>query len=406
LSPTKTESSAGPPDPRSDRVARHPAGLKVDAVLIGGGIVGLAVAWRARARGLSVCVLDRGELGGATSHVAAGMLAPVAEADAGERALLALNLESARLWPAFAAELEDVTGVDVGYRTTGSLLVARDRDEAEALERELGLRTRLGLRAERLLPSAARRTEPALAPGLRAALEMPDDHSVDPRATCAALAAAAERGGALLRPGTEVVRVLVESGRAAGVVLAGGERIAAEAVVVAAGPWSASLDGIPDDARAPVRPVKGQIVRLRDPAGPGLLERVVRWGPPTPGYLVPRADGRIVLGATTEERGFDTSVTALAAYELLRDAGEIVPGVLELAVEELSAALRPGTPDNAPVLGQTGALPGLHYATGHYRGGVLLAPVTADLAAAELAGERPQHAFSPDRFASARAVIA
>jgi glycine oxidase len=139
-------------------------------------------------------------------------------------------------------------------------------------------------------------------------------------------------------------------------------------------------------------------MRLRDPAGRGLLERVVRF---EGGYLVPRDDGRLVLGATMEERGFDTTVTALAAYELLRDAAEVVPGVLELAVEELLAGLRPGTPDNAPVMGRAGALPGLHYATGHHRGGVLLAPVTADLLAGELAGERAEHAFSPDRFAKA-----
>jgi glycine oxidase len=367
-----------------------------DVILIGGGIIGLAVAWRARARGLSVCVLDRGELGGATSSVAAGMLAPVSEADAGERTLLALNLESARRWPAFAAELEDVAGVPVGYRETGSLVVARDRDEAEALERELALRARLGLRADHMLPSAARQAEPALAPGLRMALAVPDDHAVDPRAACAALAVAAERAGAALRPGTEVSEVVVESGRVAGVALTGGERVTAEAVVVAAGPWSGGLSGIPPEARAPVRPVKGQTLRLRDPAGPGLLERVVRF---EGGYLVPRGDGRLVLGATMEERGFDTSVTALAAYELLRDAAEVVPGVLELIVEELLAGLRPGTPDNAPVLGATEALPGLHYATGHHRGGVLLAPVTADLVAAELAGERSAHAFTPDRFA-------
>lgn len=399
------ESPADPPDPRPERVDRPPAASTVDVAVIGGGIIGLAVAWRARARGLSVCVLDRGELGGATSHIAAGMLAPVSEADPGERALLALNLESARRWPAFAAELRDVAGIDVGYRATGSLLVARDRDESEELERELELRKRLGLRAERVLPSAARRAEPALAPGVRLALGVPDDHAVDPRAACAALAVAAERAGATLRPGTEVAELLVEGGRATGVALASGERLATGAVVVAAGPWSGALAGIADDARVPVRPVKGQLLRLRDPAGVALLERVVRWGGSAPGYLVPRVDGRLVLGATTEERGFDTSITALAVYELLRDAAEVVPGVLELTVEETSAGLRPGTPDNAPLLGATAALPGLHYATGHYRGGVLLAPVTAELLAAELAGERAEHAFSPDRFAT-RAVPA
>jgi glycine oxidase len=143
-----------------------------------------------------------------------------------------------------------------------------------------------------------------------------------------------------------------------------------------------------------VRPVKGQILRLRDPAGPGLLERVVRFDG---GYLVPRGDGRYVLGGTVEERGFDTSVTAGAAYELLRDASEVVPGVLELEIEEHVAGLRPGTPDNAPLLG-AGA-DGVVWATGHFRNGVLLAPVTAELLAAELAGEGRDHDFGPERFA-------
>jgi glycine oxidase len=338
------------------------------------------VAWRARTRGLSVLVLDRGEPGAGTSHVAAGMLAPVAEADAGERTLLALGLESARRWPAFAAELEQASDIDVGYRTCGTLMVARDRDEAEALERERDLRERLGLRVEVLLPSAARRLEPALAPTLRRALHLPDDHAADPRLVCAALARAAERAGAVLMAGVEVDDLAA---------------LPAEQVVVAAGPWSGAFG---DEAR--VRPVKGQSLRLRDPAGPGLLERVVRWGPPTPGYLVPRGDGRYVLGATSEERGFDTAVTAGGVHDLLRDAAELVPGVLELEVEETIAGLRPGTPDNAPILGRSLADPRIVWATGHYRNGVLLTPVTAELIVAELAGEPVEHGFGPGRFVS------
>jgi glycine oxidase len=306
------------------------------------------------------------------------MLAPVAEADAGERALLALGLRSAQGWPAFAAELVEVSGIDVGYLSCGTLMLARDRDEAEALERERDLRERFGLRVERLLPSAARRLEPALAPTLRAALQLPDDHAVDPRLVCAALARAAERAGAVLRPGVEVSDLAA---------------LPAEQVVIAAGPWSGAFG---DEAR--VRPVKGQSLRLRDPTGPGLLDRVVRWGPPTPGYLVPRGDGRYVLGATSEERGFDTAVTAGGVHDLLRDASELVPGVLELEVEEAIAGLRPGTPDNAPIIGRSLADPRIVWATGHYRNGVLLAPVTADLVVAELAGEPVEHAFGPERL--------
>jgi glycine oxidase len=338
------------------------------------------VAWRARARGLSVLVLDRGEPGAGTSRVAAGMLAPVAETDAGERALLELGLRSVALWPAFAAELGAASGIDVDLRTCGTLMLARDRDDAEALERERDLRERFGLRVEALLPSAARRLEPALAPTLRSALHLPDDHAVDPRLTCAALARAAEDAGAVLRPGVEVDDLAA---------------LPAEQVVVAAGPWSGAFG---DEAR--VRPVKGQTLRLRDPGGPGLLERVVRWGQPCPGYLVPRGDGRYVLGATQEERGFDTAVTAGGLHDLLRDASELVPGVLELEVEEHLAGLRPGTPDNAPIIGRSPSNPRVVWATGHHRNGVLLAPVTADLVVGELLGEPAGHAFGPERFAA------
>jgi glycine oxidase len=379
----------------------------VDVVVVGAGVPGLAVAWRARARGLRVLVVERDVPGAGASSVAAGMLAPVSEADAGERELLALGLESARRWPSFAAELQDVTGIDVGYRRTGTLVLARDRDEAEALQRELDLRLRLGLRAERLRPSQARAQEPGLAPTVRLALAVPEDHSADPRALVAALRAACEVAGVQLRSGADVTEVLHDGARVHGVRLAGGERLGAGAVLVAAGAWSGAIPGLPEEARVPVRPVKGQTLRLRDPgfdpAWP-LCRRILRWDG---GYLVPRGDGRYVLGATVEERGFDTAMTALGVHELLRDGSELVPGLLELEIDELVAGLRPGTPDNAPVLGASPALAGLHYATGHHRNGILLAPVTADLVAAELTGEARAHGFGPGRFAAAaREVLA
>lgn len=345
-----------------------------DVAIVGAGIVGLAVAWRARQRGLTVAVYERDAPGAATSHVAAGMLAPVAEADAAERPLLELGLRSAQAWPAFADELEAASDRGVDYRPCGSLMLARDRDEAEALERERVLRERLGLRVARLMPTAARQLEPALAPTLRGALHLPDDHAVDPRLVCTALARACERAGVALRRGVEVTDVAT---------------LPAEQVVLAAGPWS--------EAEAHVRPVKGQSLRLRDPAGPGLLERVLRY---EGGYLVPRGDGRYVLGATVEERGFDITVTAGGVYELLRDAAELVPGILELEVEETIAGLRPGTPDNAPVLGRSPSDPRVVWATGHYRNGVLLAPVTAEIVVGELTGEPIEHAFGPERFVS------
>jgi len=367
-----------------------------DLVVIGAGIAGLAVAHQACERNLRPLVLDRGEPGGATTGVAAGMLAPVSEAAFGERDLLALNLASAARWPAWAQ------GLDGGGRLEcGTLLVARDRDQAEALDRELAFRHASGLSAERLLPSAARRLEPALAPTVRLAIDVPDDHAADPVALTAALVAAIERGGGEIRGGTEVAGVELAGGRVRGVRLAGGERLAVPHVVVAAGPWSTGLAGIPGPARVPVRPVKGQLLRLRDPAGPGLIERVVR---SEEMYLVPRGDGRYVLGSTVEERGFDTTVTAGALHDLLREAAEVVPGVLELEVASAVAGLRPGTPDNAPVLGP-GAVEGLHWATGHFRHGVLLAPVTGEAVVAGVLGEPlPEEAapFSALRFAVAR----
>ncbi len=376
----------------------------VDVVVVGGGIIGLAVAWSARARGMSVTLLERGVTGGGTSRVAAGMLAPVAEVEFGEagRRVLELGMRSAACWPRFAAELEEAAGTPVGLRPSGTLVVARDQDDARELERQLAFRESLGLRARRLAPSLARELEPALAPTVRLALEAPDDHSVDPRLVLDALRLACARCGVELREHTPVpaVRVDAAQARVTGVALGSGESLSARRVVLAAGPWTAAVEGLPEHARVAVRPVKGQILRLRDPAGPGLLQRVVRFDG---GYLVPRADGRYVLGATMEERGFEQTPTAGGVYELLRAAREVVPGVVELEIEELAVGLRPGTPDNAPVIGR-GALEGLVWATGHHRNGILLAPLTATLLAGVLA-EEPDSVLlggcAPGRFAVA-----
>jgi glycine oxidase len=401
----------------------------VDAAVVGGGVIGLAVAWRARQRGLSVAVLERGIVGGeCASGVAAGMLAPVSEVEFGEagRRVLELGLRSAGMWPGFAAELEEAAGREtaggeavgrggeaagrggeeaggeaagrggeVGLRRTGTLVVARDEDEVRELERQLALRESLGLRATRLRASAARELEPALAPTVRLALEAPDDHSVDPRLVLAALRRACELSGVQLRENAPVATVEVEglgveggggatagTGRVLGVTLANGERVRAGRVVLAAGAWTGEIGGLPAHARVPVRPVKGQILRLRDPAGPGLLQRVVRF---EGGYLVPRGDGRYVLGATVEERGFERQPTVGGVYELLREARELVPGILELQIEELSVGFRPATPDNVPVIGP-GTVEGLVWATGHHRNGILLAPLTAELVTEALEG--------------------
>jgi glycine oxidase len=374
-----------------------------DVVVIGGGIIGLAVAWRARQRGMDVTLLERDAIGGGATHVAAGMLAPVAEVEFGRAGgrLLELGLRSAERWPTFASELEEVAVHSVGLAPAGTLMVARDDDEARELQRQLDFRQSLGLSARRVRLSEARKLEPALAPTIRLALDVPSDRAVDPRLASAALRRACEAAGVLLREHAGTAALAGDGRRVTGVVLADGESVSAQQVVIATGAWSAQLRGLPPGATVPVRPVKGQTLRLRDPAGPGLLSRSVRFAE---GYLVPRSGGRYVLGGTVEERGFDQAPTAGAAYELLREAYELVPGVSELEIEELCVGLRPGTPDNLPAIGH-GAVPGVVWATGHYRNGILLAPLTAELVAGLLAGGRPAEplqtllaACAPQRF--------
>jgi glycine oxidase len=376
---------------------------KVDLAIIGAGSIGLTIAWRACTRGLRVAVLERETAGAGASHVAAGMLAPVAEAAASEQPLLELGMASARGYPQFVSGLCAAAELaDVGYTRCGTLLVARDDDEAQALERELELRQRFDLSVERLRASQARALEPGLSPALRLALNVADDHAIDPRVLIPALCVAIERAGGEIRHRTPVAGLATTGGRVSGVVLEDGTELAAAAVVIAAGSWAGELEGIPTRARIPVRPVKGQILRLHDSAGPGLLGRVIRMGP---SYMVPRGDGRYVIGATQEERGFDTTVTAGAAFDLLRDATELVPGVSELILDEFSAGLRPATPDNLPVIGSS-EVQGLHWAVGHRRGGILLAPVTAEIVCSVLLGEDPgplAAAFAPARYEQATA---
>jgi glycine oxidase len=376
-----------------------------DVVIVGAGVIGLAVGWRLTERGVNVTLIERDESGRGATRAAAGMIAPIAEANPSEPALLELGLRSAAAYPQFIDELRRASEVDPLYRSAGTILVARDADEAAALERERAARERLGLPVRRLLPSEARDLEPALAPSLRLALEIPDDHAIDPRRLATALAEAVRARGGVLRSGVAVEELIVSGGRVQGVRLEGDERILARSVLVTAGAWSAALRGLPHDALIPSRPVKGQILFMHDPCGPQLLARVIRM---QPGYLVPRGDGRYVLGATMEERGFDQTVTAGAVHDLLRDAIELVPGVREFVIDELIAGIRPGSPDNVPLVGP-GRLDGLFWATGHHRNGILLAPVTAEIVAellapsgTRLAAPVPQpllHAMDPARFA-------
>jgi glycine oxidase len=371
-----------------------------DVVVAGGGVIGTAIAWRAAAAGLDVVLVDP-EQDDAAALVAAGMLAPASEALFGEGALLRLNLLAVSRFASFAAELEDKAGRQVGLRREGTLAVAYDPDDYAALLRLTAFRRSVGLDAEELDSRACRKLEPFLTPDVHGGALFAGDWSVDNRRYLAALREAARLGKVrFVRDSVREVRV--GDGRACGVRLAGGGDVDSAQVVVAAGWWCGSVGGLPEALRTVVRPVKGQLLRLRHPAGmPPVLNRTIRSivrGIDV--YLVPRADGELIVGATQEERGPDRTVTAGAVHDLLHDAMSVLPVTSELILAETCVGLRPGTPDNGPVVGRCGP-DGLLVATGHYRNGILMSPVTADAAVALLSGQPPAaewEPFTPARF--------
>ncbi|MFF0271106.1 glycine oxidase ThiO [Kribbella sp. NPDC004536] len=351
-----------------------------DVVVVGGGLIGLATAWRLAVEGVRVTICDPTP-GAQTSNVAAGMLAPVTEVEFGEDDLLALNLASVNAWPAFAAELEELTGQPAGLHQTGTLSVAYDVDDMAVLRRVADYQRRLGLEVEVLSGRDARKREPMLATGVSGGVWVPGDHSVDNRQAVATLLRAVELSGVeIVRQ--RVTRIITSGTAATGVLLDNGDTLQAGQIVAAAGPWSAQLDGVPEELRPPVRPVKGEVLRLRVPEAyrPALQHTVRATARGFSVYLVPRPGGELVVGATTSELGYDTRVLAGGVFNLLRDARTVLPITDELELVETIAGLRPATPDNAPVLGPSG-LDRLLWATGHYRNGVLLTPVTAQVLA-------------------------
>ncbi|MDR7279436.1 glycine oxidase ThiO [Catenuloplanes atrovinosus] len=383
---------------------------RVDLGIVGGGPIGLSIAWRCAQRGLDVAVYDDaippdddpagrrsagagrdasgagvrpalGEAGGAW-EVAAGMLAPIGEAYFGEAELTALLVDSAARWPGFAAELEAAAGAEVGYRAEGTLAVALTADDLATATRLVTYQRELGLAVEPLTPSAMRAREPVLSPRVRGGALIPDDHQVDPRRMTAALRVAASRAG---------VRFVRR--RVADVC-----EVYADRVVVAAGCGAAALTGLP------VRPVRGEVLRLRAPGEPGFTHVIRGYADGHEVYLVPRRTGEVVVGATAHERA-DGAVTAGAVLHLLRAAAELVPEIEEYALVEAQSGARPGSPDNRPILGRwTAASREVVVATGHYRHGILLTPVTADLITALLLdGTAPPAAFAAERFSERRA---
>jgi glycine oxidase len=375
------------------RSSAHPR-----VAVVGAGVIGLGIGWRLRAAGCMVEVFDRGEAGRGASWAAAGMLAAGVETEPSEERLLALTLESQRLWPDFAREVEAASGCEIGYRDEGTLVVALTRDDAERLRFSYDFQRRLGIALEWLGPAECRRREPHLRPGLAAGVYSPRDHQVDNRKLVIALRAAFLAAGGRLHENAAVSEICVEQNRVRGLAL-GERRHEADIVVLAAGAWSGGIAGLPEAARPPVRPIKGQMLALAmDPAAP--LLRHVLWAPGI--YLVPRRDGRLLVGATVEERGFDERLTAGGLLSLLDAAWRAVPSIEELPVIESWAGFRPGSRDDAPILGPS-PVEGLVLATGHHRNGILLAPVTVEaVSRTVLTGEIAEsiRPFGLDRFSA------
>jgi len=371
--------------------------------IIGAGVVGLGIAWRLASRA-DVTIFERGKAGMGASHAAAGMLAACCEAEPGEEALVALGRVSQARWPAFAEELARASGIDVELRRDGTLVLALTADDRAELAHRLEFqRQNLDLPLEWLSAAATRAKEPHLAGKIAGSLFSPQDHQVDNRKLVQALRIAAESIGVAIYEQRPVKEISVQGRRANGVVLDDGTVAPADSVVLAAGAWSRTIGGLPPDRRPPVRPVKGQMLALRMDAAAPLLNHVL-WAPGV--YLVPRRDGRLIVGATVEEKGFDESITAGGMLTLLEAAWRAIPAVEDLPIEEIWVGHRPGSRDDAPILGR-GPLESLFYATGHHRNGILLAPVTAEAMAKLILDDVIEPAIRPfglDRFLASRAA--
>jgi glycine oxidase len=346
-------------------------------IIIGGGVIGLGIGWQLAKAGASVTIYERDHAGRAASWAAAGMLAPLAEAHTEEPELLALGSKSLALYPQWVQELETDAQMSIGYRVEGTLIVGLEADDTDQLRHLYTAQQDLGLNINWLTGREARDVEPALSPRVTAAIHCASDYQVDNRLMVEALQCAFQTCAGVLHEKSAIERIVIENDVVTGVQTQAGFHTA-DIVILSAGCWSAQIDGLPDTIRPPVRPVKGQMLALQMEEGIDIktVIRTVRARYPTSVYLVPRSDGRLIVGATSEEMGFDTRLTVGGMFELLRGAWEAVPGIYELPVLETWAGLRPGSRDNAPILGKT-PVENLIYATGHYRNGILLTPITA-----------------------------
>jgi glycine oxidase len=342
----------------------------VDVAIAGAGVIGLSIAWRLALRGLAVAVFERTAAGDGASLAATGMLAAAAEHEPGCHDLLVLALESQRQWPQFRTGLEAQSGRAIDFREDGTLVVALGRDEVERLRFRHDLHRRCGLTTRWLGGPDVRALEPALRPSVAAGLHCAGDHQVDPRLVMAALRAACVKAGVRLFEHCAVTAVDLEGGRACGLVTARGA-CRAQTVVLTAGAWTGDI--VPPALKVPVRPLKGQSLALRTTPDTGTLAAIV-WTEQI--HLAPKSDGRLIVGATVEERGFDATITAGGVYALLEGARRAFPAIEEMAIDAVWTGFRPSSIDDAPILGAT-EIPGLVVATGHHRNGYLLAPVTA-----------------------------
>ena len=370
-------------------------------LIIGGGVIGLGIGWQLAKAGAPVTIYERDQAGRAASWAAAGMLAPLAEAHTEEPALLTLGCQSLACYPQWVRELEADAEMSIGYRVEGTLIVGLESDDTAQLRHLYEAQQQLALDVNWLSGREARDIETTLSPRVTAAIHCKTDHQVDNRLMVEALQRAYQACGGVLHENSAIERIVIKNGTATGVQTADGFQ-AADVLILAAGCWSAGIDGLPNPLIPPVRPVKGQMLALQMESGITVKNviRTVRARYPMSVYLVPRTNGRLIVGATSEEMGFDTRLTAGGIFELLRGAGEAVPGVYELPLLETWAGLRPGSRDNAPILGKT-PVENLIYATGHYRNGILLTPITAyEIAKLILTGETSEiiAPFQLDRF--------
>lgn len=376
------------------------AGETTDVVIIGGGVIGLATARSLAVRGVrSVTLIERAKLGAESSHAAGGMLAVQAEAD-GADDFLELAAASRDLYPAFSRALREETGIDVELDRTGTLYLAFTQEDEEEIEHRYRWQTRARMLVERLTADEARRLEPAVSPRVRGALRFPLDAQVETRRLVAALAAACEKLGVRLLTGTLVESVRTERGAVTGVETSRGI-VHASVAVVASGAWTSFIKS--HDGQLPtvrIDPVRGQMLCFE--SNPPLAHHVI-YSPR--GYIVPRLDGRLLAGSTTEHAGFDKRVTGGGVHAITTHAMEIAPGILDLPLIDQWAGLRPRALDDLPVIGSCAETRGLYYATGHYRNGILLAPITGELIAEEIIDGVTSpllKAFAPDRFQSVR----